>query len=657
MQIDCNVAQGSGEQSSNWLRLIGGILLGVLATGAAAAQQAPPRPLARQAVVRDSLTRLLAADRRADTTRVLRLNALSFLLRTNEAPRSQQLARQALPLAQQLGFARGELEAAFNLGYYYRAHNQYDSAIAYSQQALALARRTHSGFNQTRAYYNLARSYAEQGDYAAALAPSLDGLALARTLRNARATLFQLIQAARIEVRLGEVAAARAYVAEAQALVPAAHDPLGTGAVYLLLGDLSREQRQWRAARRYYQQVRTTYAGVYKAQGLLPYEILIAEMTYRLGELPAARQAATGLLRRARATGTPEQVAQAALLLARTWQPAQPDSARRYAALSLATARPHHLRPEARDAAQLLALVSDQRGQGHAAYQYQALASAYADSLSSEDTRHRLAAVQTRALRSRTQLQLDLLRQQQEVERLRQRQQLAGLGALALLALGLAGWLRGHYRRRQGAREATLRQRLAADLHDDVGNLLTQVSLQADLLRETPAASAEQSLARLQRLSDTSRRASRQMADVVWGLHTSALTLPELLTHMRDHAHEVLPAAGLAVDFGVAPDLAAHPPAPLTCQYLYLIYKEALHNAVKHARHATLVSVRVFADGPHLGLRVQDDGQALATAAEPGRAGGHGLRNMRQRAEALGGTLHAAAEPAGFALVVSLPLP
>ncbi|RZK63136.1 MAG: hypothetical protein EOO59_00605 [Hymenobacter sp.] len=124
---------------------------------------------------------------------------------------------------------------------------------------------------------------------------------------------------------------------------------------------------------------------------------------------------------------------------------------------------------------------------------------------------------------------------------------------------------------------------------------------------------------------------------------------------MRDHAHEVLPSAGLAVDFAVAPDLGARSPAPLTCQYLYLIYKEALHNAVKHAQRATLVSVRIFADGPHLGLRVQDDGQAAATA--PGRAGGHGLRNMRQRAEALGGTLHAAASPAGFALEVSLPLP
>ncbi|RZK62427.1 MAG: hypothetical protein EOO59_02555, partial [Hymenobacter sp.] len=86
---------------------------------------------------------------------------------------------------------------------------------------------------------------------------------------------------------LGEVAAARAYVAEAQTLVPAAHDPLATGAVHLLLGDLSRQQRQWAAARCSYAQVCTTYAGGYNAQGLLPYEVLMAKMTCCLGELPA----------------------------------------------------------------------------------------------------------------------------------------------------------------------------------------------------------------------------------------------------------------------------------------------------------------------------------------------------------------------------------
>ncbi|RZL07872.1 MAG: tetratricopeptide repeat protein, partial [Hymenobacter sp.] len=325
---------------------------------------------------------------------------MSFILRTNEAPQSQRLARQALALAQQLNFSKGLVEAHFNMGYSFRALNQYDSAIYYSHKALDLSESIGNRYTQTRAYYNLARIYTEQGNYAAALGPSLDGLALARTIHNARAELFQLVQAGRIELALGEYTAANAHVIEASRLVPAAHDPLGTGYVQFALGDLSRQRGQWRAARHHYAQAAASYGLVYNARGLLPVELSQAEMTDRLGDHLAARQAAYGLLRRARATGTPEQVAQATLLLSQTWlATANPDSARHYATLSLRTAQPSTLRLEARDAALVLAQASDQLGQSHEAYRYQALAGVYTDSITGEATRRRVAALEAQAAR------------------------------------------------------------------------------------------------------------------------------------------------------------------------------------------------------------------------------------------------------------------
>jgi hypothetical protein len=76
------------------------------------------------------------------------------------------------------------------------------------------------------------------------------------------------------------------------------------------------------------------------------------------------------LLRRAQSAGIPKQVAQATLL-AQTWLvTSHPDSACRYATLSLAAARPTHLRLQARDAALVLAQARDLLGQGHAAYRY-----------------------------------------------------------------------------------------------------------------------------------------------------------------------------------------------------------------------------------------------------------------------------------------------
>jgi signal transduction histidine kinase len=644
-------------KARGWLRLASGLAT-LLLGGQAAWAQGPPLPLARVVVVRDSITRLLATDLRPDTLRVRRLNILAFALRTNEAPHAQRLARQALTLAQHLGFQQGLVEAHFNLGYNYRVRSQYDSAIYHSQQALTLAIQTGNRYTQTRAYYNLARIYLEQGNYAAALGPSLDGLALARTLHNPRVELFQLVLAGRIELVLGEYTAARAYVVEARRLVPVAHDPLGTGGVYLALGDISRQQGQWLAARRYYVQNLASYGLVYNDRGLLPVELSIADMTDRLGHHLAARRTTTQLLHRARTTGTPEQIAQTALVLARTWLPAYPDSARYYASLSLLTAQPRHLRPEARDAALVLALTSNQLGQGHAAYRYQVVASAYADSLSGEDARRRLAAVQARAVRSRAHIQLDLLQQQvrlrsqqQELERLRYRQQVAGLAALIGLALALGIVLLGRYRRRTAHRLLELRTRIAADLHDEVGSMLTQITMQSTLVRDSDLAPAQQQ-AYLDQVVDASRRAARQLRDAVWSIDARHDSMDSLLQRLRDHAHEMLPP-GLDIEFTIAPGIERLTVPLATRQTLYAIYQEALHNVVKHA-HAQRVWVRVLAAGAQLELEVRDDGKE---PIQP-RPGGQGLRNMRMRAAAVGGTLllGPATPGHGVSLLVRLPL-
>jgi signal transduction histidine kinase/tetratricopeptide (TPR) repeat protein len=621
--------------------------------------QGPPVPLARVATVRDSIERLLAAQPRLDTQRVSRLNALAFLLRTNEAVPAERLARQSLALARRLRFDKGLTEAYFNMGYLLRTHSQYDSAIYYSQQALAASVRTGNRYTQTRAYYNLARIYTEQGNYAAALGPSLDGLALARTLPNPRAKMFQLIQAGRIELSLGESAAALAHVREAQRLAPGVRDPLGSGYVYFALGDISRQQGQWLAARNYYAQAAANYGKVYNARGLLPVELNQAEMTDRLGAHLVARRAAYGLLRRAQATGTPEQLAQTTLLLAQTWlATARPDSARRYAARCLATARLAHLRPVARDAALVLAQANDQLGQGHVAYRYQTLAGAYADSITGEATNRRAAALEAQAARSQQQVQVRLLQQRArlqaqnlELERLRNRQQLAGLVALAVAGLTLAGYLLWRYRQREARRQEALRTRIAADLHDEVGSMLTQISMQSTLLREGGYAPAQQQ-AYLDQMADASRRAARQMSDAVWSIDARYDSATSLLDRLRDHAHEVLPPAGLELDFAADAGIEAVAVPLATRQALYYIYKEALHNVVKHAQ-ARQVQVRVRLAGRTLVLEIRDDGRGTLAASRPG---GQGLPNMRMRAQAVGGTLHLTPEGPGLGLVVRLPL-
>lgn len=144
------------------------------------------------------------------------------------------------------------------------------------------------------------------------------------------------------------------------------------------------------------------------------------------------------------------------------------------------------------------------------------------------------------------------------------------MAGLALVVLGLAAGGRWQYRRHQGRREARLRSRLAADLHNDVGTLLRQIALQSDLLQEGLADPAGQRR-QLDQISEASRAAVRQLNDVVWSLDDHDDALAQLLDRRRAHAHDVLSMAGLGVVFEVpAPLPAGRLPSALR-RNLYLI--------------------------------------------------------------------------------------
>lgn len=230
-------------------------------------------------------------------------------------------------------------------------------------------------------------------------------------------------------------------------------------------------------------------------------------------------------------------------------------------------------------------------------------------------------------------------------------QQPLALLAAASLLLG-TGLGAQQLRIRRLQREARLRTRIAADLHDEVGALLTRVSLRAELLQE-PAA-PEEVTAEVQALVLDSRAALTMMRDVVWSIDAGADTAGALRDRLHDHLDATAQAAHLRATLTVHGLPDATPLTPHLRQHLYLIAKEAITNAVRHARGATHVALELRRQGPTLELRVQDDGRA--PAAHRPTAEGMGLRSMARRAEALGGQLTAGpATGGGWCVCVRVP--
>lgn len=211
------------------------------------------------------------------------------------------------------------------------------------------------------------------------------------------------------------------------------------------------------------------------------------------------------------------------------------------------------------------------------------------------------------------------------------------LTGVALMAAGYgAFWLQG----RRARREARLRDELAANLHDDVGGLLTKISLLAEVLQhpedvadDHPDEPDAQQLAT--RLLLNSRAAVQALRDVVWSIDSRADSVQALLDRMEDHLDQTAPVAGLVHAFEADPLTRLQALRPLVRKHIYLVFKEAVTNAIRHGKGATMLHVKLVRDGNSFVLEVTDNGQTATTASRTGM----GLRSMADRAKAINGTL------------------
>jgi signal transduction histidine kinase len=228
------------------------------------------------------------------------------------------------------------------------------------------------------------------------------------------------------------------------------------------------------------------------------------------------------------------------------------------------------------------------------------------------------------------------------------------------------------------------RQRLARELHDSVTQLIFGIMLIGQSIapawrRDPPE--GEHRVARLLELSQTALRELRTLlydlrplAETASGENPPALTgmervhrfgLPEALRMLANDYSQL--GLRVTVDTREAEsNFASARTAGIFSQHaaieesLYRVTQEALSNAIKHARAET-VSIRLAWDGrAGVRLSVRDNGIGLSSrseeAAEKSR-GGLGLHTMRERVEALGGTLQILSTPGkGTAIEAGIPL-
>ena len=226
------------------------------------------------------------------------------------------------------------------------------------------------------------------------------------------------------------------------------------------------------------------------------------------------------------------------------------------------------------------------------------------------------------------------------------------IGGMVLLVAFIV-WSVVRYRERQLHHVIRMRDRIATDLHDEVGSNLSSIVLFSTVVAKHTDALPEYAAGMLQRIKDNSKRAMESMNDIVWSVNSGHDSMEDLLDRLRAYAEPLCEAAGITVEFQVEAGATARRLAMEQRKDLYLICKEAVSNAVRHSR-CKRITVALRPVGRSIELVVADDGTGLPEETARGSSlGGNGLGNMARRAKEIGGELRVlAGEPQGTRVVL-----
>lgn len=229
---------------------------------------------------------------------------------------------------------------------------------------------------------------------------------------------------------------------------------------------------------------------------------------------------------------------------------------------------------------------------------------------------------------------------------------------LALVGLGVRLFLRQRLRRQQTEYEQVLRlelerNRIARDMHDDLGSSLFSIKNSAQIALRQPTLEATRQ--EVTRLLEQTRYVVQQVREIIWAVTAHNDTPENFVGYLRRYVHQFGDETGLTVQFA-APEplptesLSAEPLSGELRRQLFLVLKEALHNVRKHAEAR---EVRVQISFEPLTVQVTDDGKGIRP--DPGGAG-YGLRNMTRRTEELGGRFRVESAPgAGTTVTITVP--
>ena len=537
----------------------------------------------------DSLLNLLKTAKE-DTNKVIYLNDLSGEMVYSDPDTAIILGNQALSLAEKSGDKKGIANSLGALGYYYFLKGNYTKALDYLFNALKISEELGDKKNIAAHLENIGQVYLNQGDYLKALDYSFKALKMSEELGDKTEIARHLSGIANVYNSEGDFPNSLAYSFKALKMA----EELGYKRLQINnLGNIGLAY----AKQQDYPNALDYFLKALKLEEELGDKVYIALTLSNIGELYTL----TGKFKEA------EVELKKAVALT--------DSIGAKDAL--------------RNMEESLSQLYDTTGRYKLALEYYKKSMVLKETLFSQEKNKEITRKEMNYEFEKT----------QAVEKAGHEKQLAVadveikkqtllknffIGGLALLLI-LSFFVYNNFRTASKLKLQNIRNKIASDLHDDVGSTLNSISVYSEVAKQKSPAVVDE----LEQIGDASRKIIEVMSDIVWTINPKNDIFENIISRMGTLAYNLLKAKNIEHTFQADESLNETKLSLESRRNFYLIFKEALNNLVKYS-NATRASITLTNENGLIKLAVRDNGAGFDVAQT---SKGNGLLNMKARAE------------------------
>lgn len=190
------------------------------------------------------------------------------------------------------------------------------------------------------------------------------------------------------------------------------------------------------------------------------------------------------------------------------------------------------------------------------------------------------------------------------------------------------------YRLKKAIELEKMRTRIATDLHDDIGATLSSISMYSDVLKKQVREKLPHLEPVLNKMGESSREMVTGMSDIVWAINPANDSGQKMVNRMEAYATDICAVKNIKLHFSCDERIVQQVLPLEVRKNVYLVFKEAVNNAVKYSEAKNLWINLGFDN--RIILQVKDDGKGFD---ENLVRAGNGLKNLRMRAGEIGGEL------------------